>query len=167
MERTVAILHVSLELDVDFEGFTRALERLLGRFDEGLLAGLATAPARVEERLGKAAGEEGLMLFAVRDHGLLQAVHGSRRQARQYVVGNPLVATDMTRHDIRAGLYAPLRLLVYAPRDGVTAVEYDQPSSLFGQFGNDAVTAVARSLDAKVARLVAKARSEAGAPEPA
>jgi uncharacterized protein (DUF302 family) len=36
---------------------------------------------------------------------------------------------QMTQHDIRAGLYAPLRVLVYENDDGKTCVEYDKPSS--------------------------------------
>jgi hypothetical protein len=41
----------------------------------------------------------------------------------------------MTQHDIRASLYAPLRVLIYENEEGKTCVEYDKPSSLFGQFG--------------------------------
>jgi hypothetical protein len=36
-------------------------------------------------------------------------------------------------------------------------VEYDKPSSLFGQFGNAKVTDVATMLDRKMEQLVAKA----------
>jgi len=36
-------------------------------------------------------------------------------------------------------------------------VEYDRPSSLFGQFGNTKVTDVARMLDRKLEQLAAKA----------
>lgn len=37
-----------------------------------------------------------------------------------------------------------------------TRIEFDQPSSLFGQFNNPEVTVVARSLDAKLASLIKK-----------
>jgi uncharacterized protein (DUF302 family) len=63
----------------------------------------------------------------------------------------------MTQHDIRAGLYAPLRVLLYENDEGKTCVEYDKPSSLFGQFGNAKVTAAATMLDRKLEQLVAKA----------
>jgi hypothetical protein len=63
----------------------------------------------------------------------------------------------MTQHDIRAGLYAPLRLLVYEDERGKTCVEYDRPSSLFGQFGDARVTEVATMLDRKLEELVATA----------
>ena len=38
---------------------------------------------------------------------------------------------QMTQYDIRAGLYAPLRVLLYENEHGATCVEYDKPSSLF------------------------------------
>ena len=63
----------------------------------------------------------------------------------------------MTQHDIRASLYAPLRVLLYENEHGKTYVEYDKPSSLFGQFGNAKVTDVANMLERKLAQLVAKA----------
>lgn len=162
MERSIEVRHVSLEVQADFEHFTQELEQSLGRFDEALVAGVETDPGLVEERLKASAGEEGLMLFSIRDHGKLQSIHGTPKKARQYVVGNPLIATLMTRHDIRAGLYAPLRLLVYEAEDRSTRVEFDQPSSLFGQFGNPEVTTVAQSLDAKLANLIAKVAARAG-----
>jgi hypothetical protein len=38
-------------------------------------------------------------------------------------------------------------------------VEYDRPSSLFGQFGDERVTAVARQLDASLEGVLIKAAS--------
>jgi uncharacterized protein (DUF302 family) len=75
----------------------------------------------------------------------------------QYLVGNPLFAIQMTQHDIRAGLYAPLRVLIYEDETGKTFVEYDRPSTLFGQFGNTKVTEVAAMLDRKLEELLADA----------
>jgi uncharacterized protein (DUF302 family) len=74
----------------------------------------------------------------------------------QYLVGNPLFAVEMTRHAIGAALYAPLRVLIYQD-EPVTCIEYDLPSSLFGQFKDERVDRVALSLDGKLADLVAKA----------
>jgi uncharacterized protein (DUF302 family) len=157
MEHAIEVRHVSLELYADFDDFTQILEQSLGRFDDTLLKGMETDPRPVEERLMEAAGEEGLMLFNVQDHGRLLGIYGTPKKAKQFVLGNPLIAATMTRHDIRAGLYAPLRLFVYEAENRSTRVEYDQPSSLFGQFDNPEVTAVARLLDAKLASLINKA----------
>jgi uncharacterized protein (DUF302 family) len=63
----------------------------------------------------------------------------------------------MTQHDIRASLYAPLRVLIYENDEGKTCVEYDRPSSLFGQFTDDQIASVASMLDRKLEALVAAA----------
>jgi uncharacterized protein (DUF302 family) len=154
MEREIQISHVSLDVDADFECFTENLERSLGRFDYMLYKDLETDPKAVEKRLEASTGEEGLMLFSIQEHGKLLNIVGAPRKAKQYLLGNPLIAVTMTRHDIRAALYAPLRVLVYEAEDHSTRIEFDQPSSLFGQFNNPDVTAVARSLDTKLANLI-------------
>jgi uncharacterized protein (DUF302 family) len=157
MERTIEVRHVSLEINADFEHFTQTLEQSLGRFDYSLLKDLETDPRSVEERLKASAGEEGLMLFNVQEHGKLLNILGSPRKAKQYVLGNPLIAVTMTHCDLRAGLYAPLRVLVYEADDQSTRIEFDQPSSLFRQFNDPDVTTVASSLDTKLANLIKKA----------
>ncbi len=157
MERTIEVRHVSVEVKAGFDSFTQNLERSLGRFDPALFKDLEIDPLSVRKRLEKAAGEEGLMLFTIFDHGKLLNILGAPRKARQYVLGNPLVAIRMTGSDIRAGLYAPLRIYVYEADDGSTRVEYDLPSTLFGQFDDPEVTAVARSLDEKLANVIRKA----------
>ena len=53
----------------------------------------------------------------------------------------------MTRHVLAAGLNAPLRIMLYENTAGTATLEYDRPSSLFGQYGEDRVTAVAKELD--------------------
>jgi uncharacterized protein (DUF302 family) len=72
-------------------------------------------------------------------------------------VDNPVFALQITQHDIRASLYAPLRVLIYENDEGKTCVEYDRPSSLFGQFNDDQIASVASMLDRKLEALVAAA----------
>jgi len=157
MERTIEVRHISIEVNADYEGFTQNLERALGSFDPSLYDDLETDPSSVKKRLEKAVGEEGLMLFIIREHGKLLNILGAPRKAKQYVLGNPLIAIEMTRHDIRAGLYAPLRIFVYEADDHSTWVEYDKPSTLFGQFNDPEITAIAQSLDVKLENLIRKA----------
>ena len=64
------------------------------------------------------AGSSGFMLFSTRDPGGVLRIVGQQRKAVQYVIGNPLFAVQMTQHDIRAGLYAPLRVLLYEDETG-------------------------------------------------
>jgi len=94
------------------------------------------------------------MLFRSYNHGALLRLAGQHRRAIQNVVGNPLFALEMTQHEIRDSLYAPLRVLIYEDGSGKTCVEYDKPSTLFGQFGNAQATEVARMLDRKLEDLV-------------
>ena len=42
----------------------------------------------------------------------------------------------------------------YEDEQGKTCVEYDRPSSLFGQFGNDRIAPTAAMLDRKLEALV-------------
>jgi uncharacterized protein (DUF302 family) len=77
---------------------------------------------------------------------LLQIV-GSRRNALQYEIGNPLTASKMTRHRLPAALYAPLRVVLLEDEQGRGIFEYDKPSSFFGQYGDERVTEVGRYLD--------------------
>jgi uncharacterized protein (DUF302 family) len=101
------------------------------------------------------AGPSGFMLFGTNDHGSLLRLAGQKRKAVQYVVGNPLFALRMTEHDVRAGLYPPLRVLLYEDEEGKTCLEYDRPSSLFGQFGDDRISPTAAMLDRKLEALAA------------
>jgi Domain of unknown function DUF302 len=91
-----------------------------------------------------------LWLFLTRNHGELTTADGLNSKAIQYEIGNPLTAERMTRHVLAAGLYAPLRVMLYENSFGDAYFEYDLPSSLFGQFGDERVTAVGRELDAEL-----------------
>ena len=70
------------------------------------------------------------------------------------MVGNPLFAMQMTRYNLAAGLYAPLRVLIYEDDKGKACVEYDKPSSLFGQFNDDQILSVGTMLDEKLEELI-------------
>ena len=154
---TVPVLHRSMAIDAGFERFTSALEKILGHFPSGVQEDIIKNPQLAEQRLKAAEGAQGLMIFSVFDHGAALNMVGARLNAKQYLIGNPLTAIQMTQHDIRAALYAPLRVLVYGQGDGYTIVEYDQPSSQFGQFGQLDVTQVARTLDEKLERVFVQA----------
>jgi uncharacterized protein (DUF302 family) len=151
--------HVRLARDKHFEEVTAAFERQLGRFEPGVYQALAEGgdAEAARTRIEAMAGPSGFMLFGTQNHGALLRIARQQRKAVQYVVGNPLFALQMTQHDIRASLYAPLRVLIYENEEGKTCVEYDRPSSLFGQFGNDRISPTAAMLDRKLEALVAAA----------
>jgi uncharacterized protein (DUF302 family) len=154
----IPVDHVRLATDKPFEDVTIAFERQLGRFDPDVYQALAgSGDAEARAKIAAMAGPSGFMLFAAHNHGALLRFAGQKRKAVQYVVGNPLFAFQMTQHDIRASLYAPLRVLIYENDEGKTCVEYDSPSSLFGQFGNVRIRPTAAMLDKKLEGLVAAA----------
>ena len=153
----ITVDHARRTTDKTFEHVSTAFVRQLGRFDPDVYKSLAAggdaegARAKIEAM----AGPSGFMLFATHNHGALLRLAGQKRKAIQYVVGKPLFALQMTQHDIRASLYAPLRVLIYEDGQGKTCVEYDRPSSLFGQFGDDRISPTADMLDRKLEALVA------------
>lgn len=158
-ESRFQVAHVQRTTDKPFSEVKAAFEQGLGRLDPQALKALGEGgdPESAKAKIEGMVGPSGFMLFGTSDHGALLRIAGQKRKAIQYVVGNPLFALQMTQHDIRASLYAPLRVLLYENEAGKTCVEYDKPSSLFGQFGNDQITPTATMLDQKLEALVAAA----------
>lgn len=139
----------------DFAEVRSSLERSVPRLDESIARFLASGDvAHLKIKL-----EEGpeLAIFLLRDHGGLLGVVGHTSRAVQYEIGNPLTASKMTRHQLGAGLYAPLRVLLHEDESGGSVFEYDRPSSLFGQFDDPDVLAVARGLDTALANALRNA----------
>ena len=153
------IEHIQVKTKKPFGEVAAAFEARLGKFDPAVYEQLKNRadPQTIRAGLEGMVGPSGFMLFRTGDHGALLRLVGQSKKAVQYVVGNPLFAIQMTQHDLRAGLYAPLRVLLYENEEGKTCVEYDKPSSQFGQFGNAKVTEVAIMLDRKLEQLVAEA----------
>jgi uncharacterized protein (DUF302 family) len=158
-ETRFPVHQVRLATDKPFEEVAEGIKRQLGRFDSDVYKSLVMGddPATARARIEAMAGSSGFMLFFTSDHGSLLRIAGQKRQAVQYVVGNPLFAVEMTRHAIGAALYVPLRVLIYEADDGKTCIEYDRASSLFGQFGDERVDSMAASLDQKLEDLAATA----------
>jgi hypothetical protein len=94
------------------------------------------------------------MVYAKIDALPLLALAGHTTDAVEYLLGNHTIAETMFRHDPKALLYAPLRVLIYADADGTAVFSMDQPSAAFGSLGIAEVTRVGESLDRKVANLL-------------
>jgi Domain of unknown function DUF302 len=151
-KQTIGVEHIRIEYAKSFADVRAALERNVPQLDPTLVKALADGDVERANR-EKEQGPE-LSIFAVRDHGALLAIAGKARNALQYEIGNPVTASLMTRHRISAALYAPIRVVLYENDAGHGVFEYDQPSTTFGQFGDERVTAVARGLDASLARAL-------------
>jgi uncharacterized protein (DUF302 family) len=150
--KTNLIEHVTIESGKPFDEARAALEGAVPPLDQKMWEFVRAGDAKgLKKQLD--AGPE-LSILSSRDHGALLQVAGPPRRAMQYDIGNPLTATKMTRHVLAAGLYAPIRVILYEAEGGRTRFEYDRPLSTFGQFGNEAVTAVATALDAALERTL-------------
>lgn len=154
-EQAITVQHIRIRSIKSFADVRAALEKSLPRLDPTLLRALGEGDlARVsrERDTGPA-----LSIFQVRDHGVLLKSADQSRNALQYDIGNPITASLMTRHQLAAALYAPIRVVLYEDEAGHGVFEYDQPSTTFGQFSDERVTAVALGLDAELARALVRA----------
>jgi uncharacterized protein (DUF302 family) len=146
----IAVEHIRIDSIRRYDDVRAALEAL-PQFDNRIRDLLRDGEIdRVRSELQAIQGDAHLVIFSIAAHGdWLQIVSG-KRKAAQYVIGNVLVSTQMTRHRLAAGLYAPLRVMLYENDEGTATLEYDRPSTLFGQFGDERVTAVAKELDREI-----------------
>ena len=101
-------------------------------------------------------GSSGFMLFHLIDHGEWLATAGINRKALRAILGNPLIAITMLRHDLTAGLFAPVELLLLEEDDNRSSLTYIKPSSLMVVEDNPPLQAAAQALDEKLAALAAK-----------
>lgn len=101
-------------------------------------------------------GPGGFMLFGTLDHGAWIKKTGINRKVRRVVIGNPLIAITMMRHDVTAGLFVPVELLIAEEEDDRSSLTYVVPSSLMVVEENEPLRAAALQLDAKLAALAAK-----------
>jgi hypothetical protein len=153
--QTIAVEHIRIESAKSFADVRAVLERTVPHLDPSLVKALdAGDVARANQE--KKEGPE-LSIFQSRNHGAILQIDGMARNALQYDIGNPVTASLMTRHRLAAALYAPIRVVLYENHAGYGVFEYDQPSTTFGQFGDERVTAVARGLDPALARALTKA----------
>jgi hypothetical protein len=152
---TIAVEHIRIASQRSFAEVRQRLEDTLPQLDASIVEALSNG----NQNRAKEYGESGpkLSIFEVRDHGDLLELYGAKRNARQYEIGNPLTASTMTRYQLPAALYAPLRVVLFGDEQGRGIFEYDKPSSFFGQFGDERVTKVGRYLDVTLDAALRKA----------
>jgi len=153
----VFVEHIRIDSNKPYWKARAALEKL-PTFDDRIRAHLDNGKiGRVTTELHKIQGDAGLVIFSIATHGDWLAIRSRKANAVQYVIGNVLTSTRMTQYELAAGLYAPLRIILYETKSGFATFEYDRPSSLFGQYGAERVTAVAEELDQKIYVALVKA----------
>ncbi len=153
--RPITIEHVRITSKRPFTQVRAAIEADLPQLDPNirvlLSEGNQDAIRTYEERGPK------LFMFLERDHGELLAIAGHKRNAAQYEIGNPITASKMTRRNLGAALYAPLRVALFETESGEVVFEYDKPSTLFGQLGDETITEVGRYLDRELEAALLRA----------
>jgi uncharacterized protein (DUF302 family) len=157
MVQKLQVNHVVHITTRSFDQVVDAFETAVGTLEDvgwASIPGGAKDAADFEARVNARIGPSGFTRFLTVDHGDWLSFFGKPREARMYVIGNPLIAITMLRHDIGAGLNVPVRVYLYRDEaSGATRFEYDQPSALMSGLANKDVTAAAEKLDAKLAAL--------------
>ena len=155
------VVRVTINADVNFESFVKSFQERLGRFDQAAIAALAGQPREAEAAIQGMEGDQGLMIFFTLDHGRALTMVGKDRKVIRFILGNPLVAIQMTKYDVRAGQYVPLTLIAYEDEEHRVRIEYDQPSSLLEVCENAEIDQTARELDRKLLLVVEHAIKDA------
>ncbi|PRI17354.1 hypothetical protein B2J96_01500 [Mycobacterium shigaense] len=147
---------IDIATGVDFDEFRAAFEAAAPTFDPTPVREIAERGGSWDEVLAAAADNapHELMVYATIDALPLFGIAGHTTRAVEYLLGNHTIAETMFRHDPKALLYAPLRVLIHADADGNAIFSIDQPSAAFGSLGIAKVTKVGQSLDRKMANLL-------------
>jgi len=97
------------------------------------------------------------MLFHEIDHGEWLPVFGIKLMVMRWILGNPLMAITMMRHDLTAGLFVPVELLLVENESGEgSTLTYDLPSSLMATEHHLALREAGHALDRKLQQLLSR-----------
>ena len=160
--------HGMTRIDIDtglpFAQFVAAFEKAAPPVDPTTLERIVKSGGDWDDVRAAAAenAPNDLMVYAKIDASDFLAIAGHRTQAIEYLVGNHVIAESMFRHDAKALLYAPLRMLIYSDADGDAVFTMDQPGPAFGSLGIAGVAAVGKDLDRKVVNLLRVVGVDAG-----
>ena len=147
---------IDIDTGIPFGQFIAALEQAAPPVDRPTLKRIAQDGGDWDDVRAAAAenAPNDLMVYAKIETSVFFSVAGHSTQAIEYLIGNHVIAETMFRHDPKAMLYAPLRMLVYSDDDGNAVFTMDQPGPAFGSLGIDEVSKVGEGLDHKVANLL-------------
>ncbi|KAJ7638760.1 hypothetical protein FB45DRAFT_1023525 [Roridomyces roridus] len=134
------------------------LDKELGKHTTPGVSGLqqsTSSKENFEAYLNSAAGPSGFLYFNEFNHGAWMQLFSSPSKGVVYVIGNPLIAETMLRHDMQAGLNIPPRLMILEKKDGQgTEVVYHLPSSVIALGDDQSLRDAAEALDRKIEQLV-------------
>ena len=142
----------------DFESTRSRFDKRFPVLDQSVTFKLVLSQAawsEVEAAITPALGSSDFVAISRLDQGSLMSLRGTALQATQYLVGNPLIATQVIGIARDASLFAPFQAAVYADKGGVH-VSYMLPSSLFNSLNDRVVAAIGEQLDRKMETTVSE-----------
>src|SRR5271168_5001378 len=129
-----AMTRVDIHTGMPFAPFVTAFEDAAPAFDPAPMQRIVDTGGTwddVRTEVAKNAPNE-LMRYWQIDAAALLGVAGHRTQAVEYLVRNHVIAESMFRHDPKALLYAPLRMLVYSDATATRSSRWTNPAPRSG-----------------------------------
>jgi uncharacterized protein (DUF302 family) len=156
--KRIDVTVVTFDSRSDFESTRGRFDKRFPVLDQSVTFKLVLSQAawsEVEAAITPALGSSDFVAISRLDQGSLMSLRGTALQATQYLVGNPLIATQVIGIARDASLFAPFQAAVYADKGGVH-VSYMLPSSLFNSLNDRVVAAIGEQLDRKMETTVSE-----------
>lgn len=159
--KEIKVQRFSVTSSKKFPDVVAAFEKAVGHPDVNAFRKNVTAAkthTELEEIVQEATGPSELMEFTRMDLGevLHKRIGAEARQSLRFVVGNPVIMSQMVQHVPDAGSYAPVTILIDERQDGVYP-SYDRMASFLAPYGSPEALKVAQDLDSKVEALLVAA----------
>jgi uncharacterized protein (DUF302 family) len=155
-ETTYRAVRLTYDSNLDFNETRARFDERVPAFEGAISIELVVGAASwsdVQAAVNAHVGPTGLVALSRLDQGALLSLEGEPLEATLYLVGNPIIAREVTRHEPAAALYAPFRVAVYGDTTGVH-IAYEKPSSIFASLGSPGVDVIAVELDDKIRSVV-------------
>lgn len=150
------MVRVDIATGVPFDSFQTAFEKAAPWVDMASVTRIVEDGGNWPDIVAAAEANApwGLMIYWRVDATPLLHIAGHRGYAVEYLLGNHVLAELMYRHDHRAMLYAPLRVLLHDDDDGNAIFSLDRPKTVFAGLNGAAVAEVGATIERKVAALL-------------
>jgi uncharacterized protein (DUF302 family) len=142
----------------DFESTRARFDEAVPLLDPSVTSNLVISQpvwSEVEAAITPTLGSSGFLAVSRLDQGALMSLRGTALHATQYLVGNPLIATEVISSVRWCSVFAPFQAAIYEDQSGVH-VSYMLPSSLFTSVDDHGVAAIGERLDVKMEHTVAE-----------
>lgn len=108
IDTPVPVIRRTISLPVSFESFTQKFESTLNHYDLPALGKAKTGDELKQLIATQIGSTKPFGIFVIRNHGHMLGLVGEQdRKAKQYTIGDPRLALQMTTQDLRAALHAP------------------------------------------------------------